>query len=759
MATDTGEYRLSCELRGHEDDIRGICICGDLGIASSSRDRTVKFWIPDSEKKHRFVLSKTLVGHSSFVGPLAWIPPSDRFLEGAIVSGGMDKLVLLWDLSKGEVAERMSGHQQQVTGLVVDDNGDIISSSMDCTLRRWRKGQTVEVWEAHKVAVQAVQKLPTGELVTGSTDSSLKLWKGRTNLHTFLGHTDTVRGLAVMPGLGILSASHDCSIRLWTITGQVLLEMTGHTSLVFSVAAHSSGLVASGSEDCLLKIWKDGICIQSIEHPGCVWDVKFLENGDIVTACSDGALRVWTSHNNRVAEALELETYAFELSEYKCARKKVGGLKLADLPGLEALQCPGSSDGQTLIVREGDNGVAYSWNSKEQKWDKIGEIVDGPGDNTSSQVYNGVRYDHVFDVDIGDGEPIRKLPYNRGENPYESADKWLLKENLPLVYRQQVVEFILQSTGQRDFSLDPSFRDPYTGSSAYVPGPSVPFGGAPKPTFKHIPKKGMLFYEIAQFDGILKKITEFNTELRSNMEQNLLALSDSELSRLAAIINILKDTSHYHCSRFAEIDMVLLRKIVQSWPVTMIFPAIDILRISIMHPDAADLLLKHVKGGNDMLMETFKKATTAPVQTANLLTVTRAIVNLFKHSHFSRWLQLHVSEILDVLSNYQPLFNKNISLAYSTLVLNYTVLLIQTKDKDGQAQILSVALQIVEDGAQDVVSRFQALVAIGSLMLEGLVKSIAVDFDVQSIAKEAKASKDTKIAEVGADIELLLKSS
>lgn len=43
------------------------------------------------------------------------------------------------------------------------------------------------------------------------------------------------------------------------------------------------------------------------------------------------------------------------------------------------------------------------------------------------------------------------------------ADKWLLKENLPLSYRQQIVEFILQNTGQKDFTPDPLFRDPYTG--------------------------------------------------------------------------------------------------------------------------------------------------------------------------------------------------------------------------------------------------------------------------------------------------------
>jgi phospholipase A-2-activating protein len=40
-------------------------------------------------------------------------------------------------------------------------------------------------------------------------------------------------------------------------------------------------------------------------------------------------------------------------------------------------------------------------------------------------------------------------------------------------------------------------------------------------------------------------------------------------------------------------------------------------------------------------------------------------------------------------------------------------------------------------------------------MLNGLVKSIALDLDVKSMAISAKASMDSKIAEVGADIELL----
>ncbi|KAG5526584.1 hypothetical protein RHGRI_032755 [Rhododendron griersonianum] len=678
MDIDPTEYRLSRELRGHDDDVRGICVCGNVGIATSSRDKTIRVWSLDPSNNRNYDTSKILLGHTSFVGPLAWVSPDEEFPEGRIVSGGMDTLVLVWDLRTGEAVQTLKGHQSQVTGIALDGS-DIVSASVDCTLRRWRKGQPIESWEAHKAAIQSVIKLPSGELVT-----------------------DTVRSLAVMPDLGIISASHDGSIRLWTISGQVLMEMVGHTSIVYSVDSHVSGLIVSGSEDCFAKIWKDGVCIQSIEHPGCIWDVKFLENGDIVTACSDGVVRIWTVNNDKIADLSELESFASQLSHYKISRKKVGGLKLEDLPGLEALRLPGTSDGQTKVIREGDNGVAYAWNLREQKWDKIGEVVDGPDDSMKRPILDGLQYDYVFDVDIGDGEPIRKLPYNRSDNPYATADKWLVKENLPLSYRQQIVEFILQNSGQRDFALDSAFRDPYTGSNAYVPGGSSNmYATSSKPTFKHIPK-----------------------------EQKGLSLSELEVSRLGAIINILKDTSHYHSSIFSDIDIALLLKLVKSWPIAMIFPVIDLLRMIILHPDGATRLLMHVDKSGIFLRD---------ILFVSLLFMTIVILDAFSSCCSSP--------------------NKNVQMSYATLILNYSVLLIESKDQEGQSQVLSAALEIAEAENLEVDSKFRALIAIGSLMLEGLVKGIALDFDVENVAKTAKASKDTKIAEVGADIELLVKQN
>jgi hypothetical protein len=49
--------------------------------------------------------------------------------------------------------------------------------------------------------------------------------------------------------------------------------------------------------------------VQTLEHPACVWDVAFLPNGDLVTACADFAARVWTPSPERVASAETIQVW------------------------------------------------------------------------------------------------------------------------------------------------------------------------------------------------------------------------------------------------------------------------------------------------------------------------------------------------------------------------------------------------------------------------------------------------------------------
>lgn len=53
-------------------------------------------------------------------------------------------------------------------------------------------------------------------------------------------------------------------------------------------------------------------------------------------------------------------------------------------------------------------------------------MTGGPGGDTvaaGTQFHAGQQYDFVFDVDVADGVPPLKLPVNKGDNPYDAADK------------------------------------------------------------------------------------------------------------------------------------------------------------------------------------------------------------------------------------------------------------------------------------------------------------------------------------------------
>ena len=90
----------------------------------------MRFWPLDPATNRVLESPKVMVGHTSFVGPLAWISPNDEFPGGGIVSGGMDTLGMVWDLKSGERTHVLRGHEMQVTGIALDDR-DIVTSSVD----------------------------------------------------------------------------------------------------------------------------------------------------------------------------------------------------------------------------------------------------------------------------------------------------------------------------------------------------------------------------------------------------------------------------------------------------------------------------------------------------------------------------------------------------------------------------------------------------------------------------------------------------
>lgn len=78
-------------------------------------------------------------------------------------------------------------------------------------------------------------------------------------------------------------------------------------------------------------------------HPAIsVWAVSTLPNGDIVSGCSDGVVRVFSDSESRWASRGDLKAYEEKVASQALPAQQVGDVKKSDLPGPEVLTKPGT---------------------------------------------------------------------------------------------------------------------------------------------------------------------------------------------------------------------------------------------------------------------------------------------------------------------------------------------------------------------------------------------------------------------------------
>ncbi|KAL0565642.1 WD repeat protein Lub1 [Marasmius crinis-equi] len=587
-------YKLSATLKAHSSDVRAVRSPANDLVLSASRDSTAIAW-KRSESSSTFNTDAVFKASSRYVNAVAYIPPTNEAPQGYIVAGGQDTVINVFSLSipKDDPDFSLLGHTENICTLDVSPGGTIISGSWDRTAKVWKNFQLAYELKGHEQSVWAVLAVDEDQVLTASADKTIKLWNQHKLISTFTGHRDAVRGLALIPELGFASCSNDSEIRVWTLGGDIIYTLSGHTSFVYSLSVLPTGEIVSGGEDRTVRVWKDGECTQVITHPAIsVWTVDSMPNGDIVSGTSDGVVRVFTSNAERWASATELKEYDEYVASQALPSQQVGDVKKSDLPGPEALNNPGKKPGEVKMVKNGDKVEAHQWDAGSYTWQKIGDVVDAVGQGRK-QLYQGREYDYVFDVDIQDGVPPLKLPYNVTENPYTAAQKFLESNDLSLNYIDEVVKFIEKNTAGvqlgtgGDEYADPftgatryrssggasqtpsgGYMDPFTGASRYTGTPSNsqssstgpastyqdPFTGAsrysgtpvsqptsPPPTSQYfsssnakpvLPMRQALVNKQANVDGMRSKVFHFDDVLRNEISTSVLAMYPEEISTI-----------------------------------------------------------------------------------------------------------------------------------------------------------------------------------------------------------------------------------
>uniref|UniRef100_A0A8C7CKR8 Phospholipase A-2-activating protein n=1 Tax=Oncorhynchus kisutch TaxID=8019 RepID=A0A8C7CKR8_ONCKI len=748
-------YKLSCSIPGHEMDVRGLSAAffPDGAFVSVSRDRTGRVWVPNSSPDRGFTEMHCMTGHQNFVSCVCIIAPSDTYPRGLIATGGNDHNICVFTLDQPQPLFTLKGHKNTVCTLSSGKFGTLLSGSWDTTAKVWLNEKCMMTLQGHTAAVWAVVILPEqGLMLSGSADKTIKLWKAGHCEKTFTGHEDCVRGLAVVSDLEFFSCSNDTSIRRWLVTGECVQVYYSHTNYIYSLAVFPNGqdFVSTG-EDRTLRIWKQGECQQTIRLPAqSVWCCCILPNGDIAVGASDGLIRVFTEVEDRMASPQDLQAFEDELSKTTIDPKTgdLGDIKMEDLPGRDHLDEPGNREGQTRLIKEGQKVEAYQWSVADSRWMKIGDVVGGSNQQTSKKVnYEGKEYDFVFTIDINEGGPSMKLPYNVTDDPWLTAHNFLQKNELSPMFLDQVANFIIENTkGHTLGAAPPSAADPFTGkatgsTSAIVS--SILFTS----TNIYFPKTDGVTFEQANATQIMAKLRELNGGAPGEYR-----LSEGVLGSLEKLLVSVCDPC---ASEQPTTEQISLLWKTSHWPEDIVFPVLDILRLAVRHPQVNESLCGGDADNGVALCNHLLSLMKPQARPANQMLALRTLCNCFSGWRGRALLLAQREAVLSHAADLCSVCNKNIHIALATLVLNYAGSLHGQPDLEAKAQCLSVASAALES-VQDKEAVFRLLVALGT--------TVASDQTAQDLAKSlgvtsqiAKYTSVTDPAKVGECCQLVLK--
>ena len=603
-------------------------------------------------------------------------------------------------------------------------------------------------------------------------------------LRTIKGNPDVIRALCIVPKghesrADIASASNDGVIRLWQLNGRQVGELHGHESFIYSLASLPNGDIVSAGEDRTVRVWRGSECVQTITHPAIsVWGVAVCsENGDIVSGASDRIVRVFSRSTDRQAEAQVIQAFEESVKSSSIPQQQIGEVNKEQLPGPEFLtQKSGTKEGQVVMIRELNGSVtAHQWSGGAQQWVNVGTVVDAVGSSGKKIDHLGAEYDYVFDVDIEEGKPPLKLPYNLSQNPYEAATKFIEYNELPIGYLDQVASFITSNTqgaiiGQssQPTQTAPAGSDAWGMENRYRPEDASSVVAPPQPAAKKpkvLPQTQYLSIKTANLKTIQRKIEELNEQLINEGSKDI-ALNPAQIEVLRSLIRQLEQSAAVAAQSSSAVTsgIELVMHIVTRWPPGQRLPGLDLLRLlAAATPSTAEYTAPN--GGSIVEVLEESEVFNDKDRSNNIMLAVRAFANLFEtekgrnlaDSKFDKIHSLVTSSSLDTT-------NRNLTIAVTTLYINYAVLCTSAFHSDlpsssDRSLLLLEDLAGILTSATDAEAAYRGLVAAGTLLTLGEEIQLAAKevYDVPSTwRKIEQGMKEARVQAVIAEIRGIL---
>ena len=532
-------------------------------------------------------------GHTNAVTSLSWIEGQDNTTNPWLVSGSWDGTAKIWNINSTnntyDCLCTLDNHENTVSvaGLPCESNTvrKLVTVSAGVANGNNITGHTVRIWK----------------LVSNASDVKSELVTKVSN-----DHSGPIRDVVYDSEThSIYTCSNDGTVKIRSAidgkcTSTLAYPGNNDTPMFLSlcvVGNWKNKAVIAGSEDGNVVIWDvtDGTNkdAQIIGHPGTVWKVEPLASNssscDFITACNDGNIRIFTRSPSKVASTSVIEAFDKAVQESKATRSSgPTPEEIAKLPQWEMNSLTqGRSEGQVQVFQRDGKAIAAQWSASSQTWIEVGEVT---GQNANAGTLNGQTYDHVLPIEIdvpSGGVQTLQIGYNNGDNPFVTAQNFIDEHMLNQGYLAQIADYIRQRAGESAPTLGGT-----AGGAASSGAPSA-YSSAPTPmevtpTYDYLPMKGYKSFDAGVdkkgLTKVIMKIREFNNEVTPSSKQ----LSSNEVNDiLDTLSNTLSITNRYHSSTISDMELAIIHKMVTQWGTKHAFPALDLARMAVLHPDAA----------------------------------------------------------------------------------------------------------------------------------------------------------------------------
>ncbi|KOS15096.1 phospholipase a-2-activating protein [Malassezia pachydermatis] len=657
-------FVLASRLAAHTGDVRALASYtyndGTTLLLAGSRDQTASF----------------LDHGSGFVNAVAFFHDGSSLYA---LLAGQDTLIYAfpvhYDAGRVHVPSTphysLVGHTANVCTLRSYGSEYFVSGSWDSTIKVWKHWTCVATLTGHTQSVWSVWPVDEDRLLSASADKSVCLWsigEPTEPLKAWSQATQAVRDVMVLSSSHIVAAGNDGHIRHWDMASLAVETIATLPAFVYALAPLSATSFASSGEDRCVRIWSGHALEQLLPIPAVsVWCVCALSNGDVACGASDGYIYVFTRDPARASSGDDCATYTKDVATQALTSADVDGVRAIDAGPETTPTTDGTTEGEACLVHHGSQTLRFQWSTGLRQWVQTG-MVSESAKPSQKTVYEGKEYDYVFDVDIADGVPPLKLPYNVHDNPFVAASQFLEKNELPASFLDQVVRFLEKNTqGVQVDTAQAAPVDPYTGATRYTPASAA---ATPTPTpvsasLSVLPQTAYQAFTNAQLSLAHTKALELSTSVPGA------TLSDEDKAALASLITDLEQGQ-------GIVHVDVLHHLLSTWPIAARFPLLDLLRVAASRACSLpfETLITDALVGAEW--DALEASTDAKVASMNAMLALRTLANGFVAPNGPATMQALALEALATLQ--QPpwsVLQRPGRTALSTVALNYSILAVQ----------------------------------------------------------------------------------